>query len=73
VACWRNKVSMLVYGFIWIVVFLSIDLGVSLFGRLGLPDAVSVNLQFLVNIIAASVMYCSFYPNYVSVFEADKV
>ena len=71
IACWRNKLSMLVYGFIWIVIFLSIDLAVSFLGWLGLPPALTVNLQFLMNIIAASVMYCSFYPNYVSVFQAS--
>ena len=72
VACWRNKLSMLVYGFVWIVIFFAIDTAMSVFSLVGIPDELSIKLQIPVKILVASVLYCSFYPNYVSVFESKS-
>lgn len=71
VACWRNKWAFLVYGLCWAGVFIIIDLAMSLLALIGLPDTLVATLQIPVNIAAGSVLYCSFYPNYISVFEAS--
>jgi len=71
VACWRNKWAFLVYGLCWAGVFITIDLAMSLLALIGLPDTLVATLQIPVNIAAGSVLYCSFYPNYISVFEAS--
>ena len=53
IACWRNKWAFLVYGLI----------------AIGLPENIAASAQVPVNVIASAVLYCSFYPSYVSVFE----
>jgi len=73
VACWRNKWPMLIYGLCWAGIFLMIDLTTSILTLIGLPPTLGATAQIPLNIIAASVMYCSFYPNYTSVFEAPTV
>ena len=63
---------MLVYGFVWIGIFFAIDTAMSVFSLVGIPDELSIKLQIPVKILVASVLYCSFYPNYVSVFESKS-
>ena len=70
IACWRNKLPLLVYGATWAAAFLLIDLATSLLAMVGLPESIAATIQIPINIVAASVLYCSFYPNYTSVFEA---
>ncbi len=71
VACWRNKWPFLVYGLSWVAVFLSIQLLGNLMVDLGMADGTVQMLLTPVNIIVAAVLYCSFYPTYVSVFGAN--
>ena len=69
VACWRNKWAFLVYGVIWIGLFFGVDLLSSLLVSLGLSLEMAATLQVPINITLGSVMYCSFYPSYVSVLS----
>lgn len=72
IACWRNKWAFMVYGLVWIGVFIVIDLAMSLLTLIGLSDSAAATIQVPLNIAAGSVLYCSFYPNYVSVFESNE-
>ncbi len=70
IACWRNKWAFIVYGLVWISVFLSIDLAMELLTLIGLSESTAATIQVPINIAAGGVMYCSFYPNYISVFQS---
>ena len=69
IACWRNKWAFLVYGLVWGSIFIGIDLATTLLIAIGLPENIAASAQVPVNVIASAVLYCSFYPSYVSVFE----
>ncbi len=71
IACWRNKWAFIIYGLVWLCVFLSIDLAMDLLTLIGLSESAAATIQVPINIAAGGVMYCSFYPNYVSVFESQ--
>ena len=71
IACWRNKWAFIVYGLVWMSVFIGIDLVVGLLTLIGLSESAAATIQVPINIAAGSVLYCSFYPNYVSVFESE--
>ena len=73
IACWRNKWAFAVYGLIWAAVFLGVDLAMTFLSLIGIPENVTATIQVPVNIIAAGILYCSFYPSYVSVFEQHPV
>ncbi|SHG73512.1 BPSS1780 family membrane protein [Pollutimonas bauzanensis] len=71
VACWRNKWPFLAYGVSWAAIFFAIQTTGSFLTMLGAsPGMVQVFLT-PVNIIVAAVLYCSFYPAYVSVFGVN--
>ncbi len=72
IACWRNKWAFMVYGLVWVGVFIGIDLAMSLLEQLGLSESMAATIQIPVNIVAGSILYCSFYPNYLSVFESNS-
>lgn len=59
------------YGVVWILVFLFIDLCIGLLIGMGVPDTLAGTLQVPVTIIAGGVLYCSFYPAYTSVFGVN--
>ena len=69
IACWRNKWAFLVYGLVWGGIFMAIDLATTLLVAVGLPESVAASAQVPFNVIAGAVLYCSFYPSYVTVFE----
>lgn len=71
VACWRNKWPFLVYGLSWGAVFLAVQLLGNLMTGMGMTDSLAQILLTPLNIIVAAVLYCSFYPAYVSVFGAN--
>ena len=71
IACWRNKWAFITYGLVWLSVFLCIDLAMDLLTLIGLSQSAAATVQVPINIAAGGVMYCSFYPNYVSVFESE--
>lgn len=45
IACWRDKWPFLVYGVVWILVFLFIDLCIGLLIGMGVPDTLAGTLQ----------------------------
>lgn len=68
VACWRNKWAFLTYGITWAAIFIGVQfLGSALTG-IGMPAGVAQMLMTPVNIAVAAVLYCSFYPAYISIF-----
>jgi hypothetical protein len=69
IACWRNKWAFLVYGVIWVCLFFAVDLFSSMLVTLGVSLEMAATLQVPLNITLGSVMYCSFYPSYVSVLS----
>lgn len=68
VACWRNKWPFLLYGLSWGAIFLAVQFSGDLLTTLGLPAELVHLLLVPVNIIVAAILYCSFYPTYMSVF-----
>jgi len=71
VACWRNKWPFLLYGLTWGGIFFAVQF---LTGVLVDAGASPVTVQLLltpVNIGVVTILYCSFYPTYVSVFGAS--
>lgn len=73
VACWRNKLPFLVYGFAWVFIFLGIDLCSGILVWLGLSAKLANTLQVPFNIAAGGVLYCSFYPAYSTVFQTGML
>ncbi len=71
VACWRNKWPFLAYGASWAAIFFAVQMAGSLINSLGISAGAVQLLLTPVNIIIAAVLYCSFYPAYVSVFGAN--
>ncbi len=71
VACWRNKWPFLAYGASWAAIFFAVQMIGSLINSLGISAGAVQLLLTPVNIIIAAVLYCSFYPAYVSVFGAN--
>ncbi len=71
VACWRNKLAFLAYGAGWAAVFFALQMLGSLFIAIGISPAVTQLLMTPLNLGLAAVLYCSFYPAYVSVFGAN--
>jgi hypothetical protein len=69
IACWRNKWAFLVYGLCWLAVFLGIDTLVSVLVLIGLSPSTAATIQVPLNVVATSVLYCSFYTSYVAVFD----
>lgn len=70
VACWRNKLPFLVYGISWAAIFFAVQMLGTLLTGVGLSDGLVQVVLTPLNIVMAAVLYCSFYPAYVSVFGA---
>ncbi|WP_237173068.1 BPSS1780 family membrane protein [Paracandidimonas lactea] len=68
VACWRNKLPFLAYGASWAAIFFAIQTAAGMIVSMGISAAAMQVLLTPVNIIVAAILYCSFYPAYVSVF-----
>ena len=69
VACWRNKWAFLLYGVSWGVIFVGMQLAGGLLSTIGIPPGVVQLFMMPLNIAVAAVLYASFYPAYVSVFQ----
>jgi hypothetical protein len=68
VACWRNKWPFLLYGASWGAIFLVVQLAGNMLVAMGLGTGVVQLILTPVNLIIAAILYCSFYPTYMSVF-----
>lgn len=71
VACWRNKWPFLAYGVSWAAIFFAIQMAGATLTSLGIPPGIMQILLTPVNIVVAAVLYCSFYPAYISVFGTN--
>jgi hypothetical protein len=71
VACWRNKWPFLAYGASWAAIFFAAQMTGMLLTSIGASVSLVQILLTPVNIVIAAVLYCSFYPAYVSVFGND--
>lgn len=71
VACWRNKFAFLAYGAGWAAIFFGLQMLGSLFIAIGISPAATQMMMTPLNLGVAAVLYCSFYPAYVSVFGAN--
>lgn len=71
VACWRNKWPFLLYGVSWGAIFVAVQTSGSLLTSLGLPAEVVQLVLMPVNIVVVAILYCSFYPTYMSVFGVN--
>ncbi|UOD49426.1 BPSS1780 family membrane protein [Orrella daihaiensis] len=69
IACWRNKWAFLVYGVAWAAIFLGADLLVGIVVSLGIPLDIAAALQLPFNVFLGSVLYASFYPTFIKVFN----
>jgi len=68
VACWRNKWPFLLYGLSWGGLFFTVQMLTGLLLDAGTSPATVQLLLTPVNIWVLTILYCSFYPTYVSVF-----
>lgn len=71
VACWRNKLPFLAYGAGWAAIFFALQMLGTLLISAGLSASAVQMLLTPLNLALAAILYCSFYPAYVSVFGAN--
>lgn len=72
VACWRNKWAFLMYGLALGGAFMALELLGVLLMLLGMPAQWVLTLRTPLNVVLGAVLYCSLYPNYVSVFQLNR-
>ena len=72
VACWRNKWPFLAYGLGWGAIFMGIQFLGTFMTSLGVSAATVQVLLTPANLVIAAILYCSFYPAYISVFGAGS-
>lgn len=70
VACWRNKWSFLLYALSWVGVFYGLQMVVDSLVASGMSTSLLQWILIPANILIAAVLYCSFYPAYVMIFES---
>ena len=51
--------------------FLGIDTLISMLVLIGLAPTTAASIQIPINVVATSVLYCSFYTSYVAVFDSN--
>lgn len=68
VACWRNKWPFLLYGISWAAIFVGVQTLGDILAAMGLGSSLTQLVLTPINIAVAAILYCSFYPTYVSVF-----
>lgn len=71
VACWRNKLPFLAYGVGWAAIFFALQMVGSLLLALGISPGTAQMMMTPLNLALAAILYCSFYPAYVSIFGAN--
>lgn len=69
VACWRNKWGFLLYGLSWGAIFFAMQMAGVFFTMIGISAALTQLLMTPLNIAVTAVLYASFYPAYVSIFQ----
>ncbi|MBV6271681.1 hypothetical protein KVP09_01935 [Alcaligenaceae bacterium CGII-47] len=72
IACWRNKWAFLLYALSWAGVFFGLDAASGLLIQMGISATAIQWLLTPANIFIAAVLYCSFYPAYMTIFETPQ-
>lgn len=72
IACWRNRWAFILYGASWFAVFYLMDIFISAVIAIGIPAEFAAALQLPLNVVLGSVLYASFYPTYMQVFESSQ-
>lgn len=70
IACWRNKGAFVVYGLVWGVLVLALEILAALLQAVGIPAGMAGFIQMPFSFALAACLYCSFYATYTTVFEA---
>ncbi|MER1968088.1 BPSS1780 family membrane protein [Castellaniella sp. GW247-6E4] len=70
VACWRNKWGFLLYAASWVGLFYGLQAIVDMLVAAGVSTGLLQWILVPANILVAAVLYCSFYPAYVMIFES---
>lgn len=68
VACWRNKWPFLLYGATWAGLFFAMETVGSMLAGSGMSATATQLIMTPVNLVMAAILYCSFYPTYLSIF-----
>lgn len=69
VACWRNKWAFLLYALSWAGIFFGLEAASDFLIQMGLSATIMQWILTPANIVIAAVLYCSFYPAYMMIFE----
>ncbi|HLR29668.1 MAG TPA: BPSS1780 family membrane protein [Paenalcaligenes sp.] len=70
IACWRNKLPMIIYGFFWGGIYYLFNMfSVTLAGSLG--SEFSYFIMTFLSLLVFAVLYASFYPIYKTVFSIE--
>ncbi|MCQ9616212.1 BPSS1780 family membrane protein [Paenalcaligenes niemegkensis] len=73
VACWRNKLPFIVYGICWAALYYLMHQLGHLLLSLGFSVASIQLLTTPITLALMAILYCSFYPIYLSVFGASAM
>lgn len=73
VACWRNKWPFILYGASWGAIFFATQFADGFLMQMGLSQTVAQLIMTPVNLVVVAILYCSFYPTYMSVFGNNHV
>ncbi|MBF22708.1 MAG: hypothetical protein CML18_03565 [Pusillimonas sp.] len=68
VACWRNKFPFMLYGATWIGLFFVAQTLGDVLAASGLSATITQLIMTPINLVIAAILYCSFYPTYMSIF-----
>lgn len=71
VACWRNKWAFLLYALSWAGIFFGLEIASDLLIQMGMSATLMQWILTPANIFIAAVLYCSFYPAYMMIFESS--
>lgn len=70
VACWRNKWGFLLYALGWAAIFYGLGAAGDFIVAAGIPAELAQWIAIPINVVAAAILYCSFYPAYMTIFES---
>lgn len=72
VACWRNKWAFLLYALSWAGIFFGLESVSGFLIQMGISATFMPWILTPANIFIAAVLYCSFYPAYMTIFEGSS-
>lgn len=72
VACWRNKFGILLYVVSWAAVYFGFHWVIGQFAAAGVSSDALVWVTLPADVVITSLLYCSFYPVYATIFRAPQ-